>query len=149
MPKLQLKTFFSLIYSEPTATPAACSSYGILTISSSSKSKQCHFQWDCCPLALKWEALKSGASIPQRMGSSLHTWYGAEQIGVSRSFQKIRLRGWQHKTPLLCHLPGPHLACWTSNAFSGVESVRCAEPAVQALSDKYQLHVIGRAGRAR
>jgi hypothetical protein len=32
--------------------------------------------------------LKPGAQVPRRPGSSQHTWYRAEQIGVSRSFQK-------------------------------------------------------------
>lgn len=60
----------------------------IWTISSCWKSKQCHFQWECCPLAHRWEVLKSGAHGPQRRRSSQHTWYQAQQIGVSRSFQK-------------------------------------------------------------
>lgn len=136
VPKLQLKNSFQLSIQDvlPHLLPAKATS--ILKISSCWKSKRCHFQRECCPLAHRWEVLKSGATIPQRPGSSPHTWYRAEQIGVSRSFQKIRLCAWQHKAPLLCHLPGPHLACLTPNAFSGVESVRCPEPVFQALSDK-------------
>lgn len=131
----------------PHLLPAKATS--ILTIFSCSKSKQCHFQWECCPLAHRWEVLKSGVSLPQRLGSSQHTWYRAEQIGVSRSFQKIRLCAWQHKAPLLCHLPGPHLACLTPNAFSAVASMCCLEPVFQALSDKDQLRVITWAGKAK
>lgn len=150
VPKLQLKKKSDQLSIQdllPHLLPANATS--ILAIFSCSKSKRCHFQRECCPLAHRWEGLKSGARVPRRLGSSQHTWYRAEQIGVSRSFQKIRLCAWQHKAPLLCHLPGPHLAYLTPNAFSGVVSVCCLEPVFQALADKDQLHVIARAGRAK